>query len=171
MDAVEAAATRWQLHAPIRPDIPYYREQGLRSVARLHSAAESPIELALAPWLVFGLSDFPPVLGFAAGSIGLQTIGRAWPHVIVAQFPIASYRADFALVQVGETPRDNRALVAVACDGAAYHDPAADAVRDAALAALGIPTVRASGTAIYKAPLGVVARVRSACAVARRAAA
>lgn len=69
-----------------------------------------------------------------------------------AQVPIGSFRVDFLV--------DDRLVVE--CDGARWHDPGADRLRDEALHGLGYPTVRLTGRAIHADAPGCVDRVRRA---------
>jgi very-short-patch-repair endonuclease len=102
---------------------------------------ESPIEARLLPFLA---EMFPLALArpeaVKDGETGL-----------VVQCPIGRFRADFAVVR---RIRGTVRLVAVECDGRAYHDKARDALRDAELGGdeRVVKIVRLPGTLIQVDP-------------------
>lgn len=72
------------------------------------------------------------------------------PIVLIPQFVVMNYRLDFAIAARG---KDRAFVWAVECDGKEFHDAQADYERDMNLTALGIRTVRLSGSSIYKDPM------------------
>lgn len=143
-----------------------YLTEGLRSVERLHKYAESPIECALAPWLVF--SNYPGARGVEPTSVYCPKDGieleAVYSPVIIPQFAFVKYRADFAIVC--GPPARRRHIVIVECDGDDAHGGPAnferDRKRDGLFAAFGIETVRAGGTEIYTNPHAVMERIARA---------
>lgn len=121
---------------------------------------ESPIERDLLPWLVVG--------GFRSVRVSPLPVVRPdrdwrtlsiYSAVLWPQFEISRFRLDFALC----LRRHGRpVVVAIECDGAQFHDAAQDAMRDAALRAAGILTVRASGAEIRRSPSAVIGRIDDA---------
>ena len=115
------------------------------------SLCESPIEQVMLAGLAFmyvqDSDSFPNAIH------DIQS-GDPWPDrpvVIAPQFNIARYRLDFLVhIQTASGIRQ----IAVECDGRQYHsniqDRQNDADRDAYLAALGIKTIRYTGSWIYK---------------------
>lgn len=72
------------------------------------------------------------------------------PVVLIPQFVVMNYRLDMAIAVRG---KDRAFVWAVECDGKEFHDAQADYERDENLKALGIRTVRFSGSSIYKDPM------------------
>lgn len=70
------------------------------------------------------------------------------------QVPIGRYRADFLV----------RGQLVVECDGASYHDPATDEVRDKAVEEMGHSVLRLTGSQIYRDPEGCVEAISEALA-------
>lgn len=172
MNAITSfAVTRWEKHATTiygasEDAIAKWRSQGLKNIERLHKYAESPIERALAPWLIFDTYCHKPTPEPAevfCPKDGLD-IEAIWDPVIIPQFAFVKYRADFAVV--AGPPANRRHIVVVECDGEEVHGGAAawsrDTKRDGLFACFGIETVRASGAEIYTAPLAVMRRVNVA---------
>lgn len=121
-------------------------EQAQSRLMATVTLCESPIEqvmlVALSHMVAAGA--FPPMIH----DIKSGDPFPGGPVVIVPQFVIARYRLDFFVMV-------NRNLkFAVECDGAAYHSERIDRIRDAArddyLEALGIHTIRYSGSWIKK---------------------
>lgn len=127
-------------------------DQARTRVLATLNCCESPIEkaalVALGYMIVPGVECFPPAIHDTMS-------GDAWPNkavVICPQFVIGRYRLDF-LVQVmaadGQLHR-----FAVETDGAEFHSSiqarARDAARDEYLKALGIRTVRYSGSQVNR---------------------
>lgn len=137
-------------------------ERGRQFVRDGLPRCESPIEQQLLPWLVFGLyGDMPgPV---RVGSPGEAMAVGANDMVIVPQFEFYRFRLDFALFA---RRRDGAAkMIAVECDGFAFHDVRKDAERDAYLLEHGVITERGYGTDIFRKPYLVAERVaRHFCA-------
>lgn len=135
-------------------------DAGQEALIRLYKAAESPIERALAPWLIFAdygpkFLTVPPIVNIPKEDGGVM----AGDLVIVPQFAFAKYRVDFMIVGVVGRARH---MVAVECDGQEYHDPQKDRERDAYFRSWGIATVRATGEQIYTSPQMVAGRVSDA---------
>lgn len=116
---------------------------------------ESPIEIWLLPWLISAghcLSKYHhfPIIKLATDLSDDNPIG------IIPQFSLIRYRLDFVVCKYF---KKNAALVAVECDGADFHDPKKDAIRDAKVLAEGVPIIRASGSDIMRNPAAVARRV------------
>lgn len=132
------------------------------SLRRLYEHCESPIERAIAPWLLFGW--YGPRFQDRPARVHVPKEDDAFPPgegvIIVPQMAFVRFRVDFAVV----ANLDNRkSIVAVECDGRDYHaDPEADWMRDNFLRSWGIRTVRATGEEIYTNPGKVFAAVVSA---------
>ena len=126
------------------------------SCERLRRFCESPIEHQIAPWLV-------------CQNYGQWACGSPRAHVpkedalppdagllIIPQFAFARIRMDFALVaKLNEHLR----IIAIECDGSAYHDVTKDFRRDQYLAGWNIPTVRATGIEVSRNPRSFAERV------------
>ncbi|MGA0595632.1 hypothetical protein [Enterovirga sp. CN4-39] len=125
--------------------------------ARAYEVLESPIERRLLAWLMF--EDYTSEL-FAGAPAAVHVEGDALlpkSSVIVSpQMKFGRFRLDFL---VTARIRGSLRHVAVECDGAEYHDAAKDAERDAYFLSWGIPTVRAGGQELYRAPQAVSAKV------------
>ena len=136
--------------------------RGVAGVERLWNVSESPIETALAPWLVFqhygAWSMTIPAGVFLKGDAHLPNS----EVVVIPQFEMLGSRFDFAVMLSGR-----QSLVAVECDGAEFHNSAADELRDARFRMFGIPTVRATGAEIYADPGGVARRIAAALEILR----
>jgi hypothetical protein len=106
---------------------------------------ESQIERMMLPWLIYrdykDLSSYPAFVHLPKEELTFP--GTA--TVIVPQFAIAKYRLDFAII--GRC-RGHTKIIAIECDGVAYHDVRKDRIRDKYLADLGIETLRAQGKVI-----------------------
>lgn len=129
--------------------------RGREAINKGAALCESPIEIAVLPWLVFGNYDlfltFPAALHDPKADRSLPIE----PVLIVPQFAFIKFRVDFALVGrwKGQTK-----IVAIECDGAAFHGAAVDRKRDAYLSAFGIETVRAMGSDIRQDPRQLTSR-------------
>lgn len=131
------------------------------SVQRLVKACESPIEKALAPWLV--MQDYGPNYHTVPPMVHTRedkTVGPIGDIIIVPQFRFALYRLDFALISnVGRNVR----ILAVECDGDIHLDNRArDKERDEYLACFGVRTVRFTGQGVYREPEGTSQRIVAA---------
>lgn len=165
MDAIISfAVARWENRFGGAPDAAAWRDQGIRNIARLHKYAESPIERALAPYLIFSIyssqsTPKPAEVYCPGGGLDLEA---AYEPCIIPQFNFIRYRADFAVV--AGPPGRRRHIVVVECDGKETHGGAwcSDAKRDGLFACFGIETVRATGTEIYTAPITVIDRINVA---------
>lgn len=82
------------------------------------------------------LWDAPGIIHFTPIETWLWHDVRACDAVLYPQYPVGRFFVDFA---------NPAAKVAIECDGAAYHDPAKDAARDAALRDLGWTVYRFPG--------------------------
>lgn len=130
----------------------------------LHKQAESPIERALAPWLV--MEDYGPLFASAMATVHIpkvEAIRCRGDITIVPQYAILKYRLDFAVIgRVGL----HDYVVGVECDGDEFHSNVlrqeGDLARDGYLLSWGIPVVRATGKEIYTRGALVVARVSEA---------
>lgn len=141
------------------------RINALASVARNEILAalplcDSPIERDLLPWLVTG-----SYRSIRSSPLPVVRPGRDWATlkmhsaVLWPQFEVGRFRLDFALA----VRRHGRhTIIAIECDGAQYHTPGQDEMRDRALAAGGIVTVRSSGSEIRLDPQAVIHRVDDA---------
>lgn len=118
------------------------------------SFTESPIERAMIAALLtgrwLGFETIPPIVHNATkGSIELLPLGDV---IIVPQLAFVRYRLDFGIVVEKD---GRRQVVAVECDGAAFHaDAVKDRFRDAYLDSWGVPTFRATGSSLDKDPIG-----------------
>jgi very-short-patch-repair endonuclease len=133
-------------------------------IGRLHQHAESPIERALAPWLV--MEDYGPVFGSILARVHIPKVDLVRFRsdiTIVPQYAILKYRLDFAVV--GKVSGHDH-IVGVECDGDDFHagplGQSNDLIRDGYLLSWGIPVIRASGKEIYTRGPGVVARAAEA---------
>jgi hypothetical protein len=124
-------------------------------VKKAWTLCESPIERCLVPWLV--LQDFMafpyPNRVLAYESDGDVQEGEL---CIQPQAKIPPYRIDFLITAKRKDGKIRH--LAVECDGAEYHDNNSDIRRDRALAQIGIPTLRASGSEIVHHPSKVAIR-------------
>lgn len=131
--------------------------RGFQAVARAEFWCESPIEKRLLPWLVF--EDYGDEVTTIPAIVHSPKNEASMPPgdvVIVPQFGFAKVRMDFAVVvRVKGVVR----IVCVECDGRDTHVEDYDTARDEYLAAWGIPTVRATGTQIYRSAEIVSLRV------------
>ena len=129
-------------------------DAGRATITRAQPILESAIERAMLPWLVFGnygTSSSPlPVC------LPDEDAPRDVPLFIVPQMCFGRYRLDFALVA---RSRSRSLIVAVECDGAAFHDRRSDLRRDAFLAGFRFPTVRATGSEIRTDPRPTIGRI------------
>lgn len=129
-------------------------DAGRASITRAQPILESAIERAMLPWLVFG--------NYGMGSSPLpvclpdEDAPRYAPIFIAPQMRFGRYRLDFALVA---RSRSRSLIVAVECDGAAFHDRRSDLRRDAFLAGFRFPAVRATGSEIRTDPRPVIGRI------------
>lgn len=133
----EAIVRGIELQAAMRPVRGNWTDwfEALRHNYRLYAAAVERGEVSwgypcdpyiVADWAML----FTPIE--AAIWSDIRTYGLPfWP-----QFPVGKYFVDFA---------DPVRRIALECDGAAYHDPAKDARRDAALEKMGWTTYRIPG--------------------------
>lgn len=111
---------------------------------------ESPLERTMLAALMMGNwhfleNPFVPVFD-------PNTKGRLpdLPVIIIPQFRVLRYRLDFAVAVKAE----NKAFLwAIECDGKDFHDADADRERDANLKAIGIRTVRVTGSDIAANPM------------------
>jgi hypothetical protein len=109
-----------------------------RAIRAFYRAAEAdilaagPSEFGVDPylWDVESIIHFTPIEQWLWHDI------RACAAVLYPQYPIGRVFVDFA---------NPAAKVAIECDGAAWHDPATDAKRDATLKALGWTVYRFQG--------------------------
>lgn len=96
---------------------------------------------------------------------------RSLPHgevtIILTQVPVGKYRADFVIASVvadGEAYRVS--VVAVECDGKAFHDAHStqvdrDRARDRVFQEYGLPVIRFTGSELYRNFAGCVDQVDS----------
>jgi len=117
----------------------------------LVSACESPIEKALAPWLV--MQDYGPDFHTVPPAVHLPERSDEGPVgdiIIVPQFRFIKYRLDFALIS---NLNGNVRILAVECDGDVHLDNRKrDRERDEYLACFGVRTIRTIGQRIYSEP-------------------
>jgi very-short-patch-repair endonuclease len=121
---------------------------------------DSPIERDLLPWLVTG-----SYRSIRSSPLPVVRPGRDWATltmhsaVLWPQFEVGRFRLDFALA----VRRHGRhTIIAIECDGAQFHTPSQDGMRDEALAAGGIVTVRSTGSEIRHDPQAVIYRIDEA---------
>ena len=121
---------------------------------------ESPIERDLLPWLVTGAyrSITASPLPVARPNRPVETLD-IYSAVLWPQFQVARFRLDFALAV---RRHGQFAIFAIECDGAQFHTTEQDALRDAALKAGGIKTIRATGREIRDCPTDIIARIDDA---------
>lgn len=161
LDAVKAQASRRLATEGFSPrGIQQRLDLGTDYVMRGVGACESPIEEIMVALLVFGdwhgFHEVTPVPVF------LPTMDAPAPKgeiLIVPQMQFMRYRADFGIVCRADGPLSSK-LFFVECDGAAFHqDGMRDLVRDEYLAALGVTTIRATGSEINADPFAAAQRI------------
>lgn len=150
--------------------------EAAEAVANIKAATESPIEAALLGALQelnqigFGIEASMAIMADRIGwSIGrvhtelaslLPTHFRRYVFLIVTpQVRIGEYRADLLLTLVDGRPgREAIRHTVVECDGHEFHErtkeqAARDRARDRALLAMGVPTIRFTGSEIHADPM------------------
>lgn len=145
-------ATKTELHKATELAPQWARSRIRVAFEKAVALCESPLEIALLPWLVaqpYHPFLYPPkaVNPTEALRLPAQCVG------VVAQFPVGIYRSDFALTSRltdDSLPR----FVLVECDGAAFHDEVKDAKRDATIRrdASVLEIVRLTGSQIFQSP-------------------
>lgn len=116
--------------------------------SQLSNAAESPLELMLAPYLTIMTDGFSPV------SYEFAPRDRWCGTAIEPQYKIGKWRVDFILI-LNVPPQ--RKYIVVECDGHEYHErtkqqAARDRSKDRWLQERGIPILRYTGHEIHKDP-------------------
>ncbi len=127
---------------------------GSQTVWSLVGRCESPIEKLIVPSLVF--QPYGSNGPWAPADLHRDGVRSVAAVPIAAQVSVMDSRFDF-LVAV-RFPNDGL-LLAVECDGRAFHDEARDFYRDRNWASVGIPTVRLSGSDITADPRMAASRV------------
>lgn len=133
--------------------IAYVERRAREQYAKATALAESPIERAMMAALItgrwLGFETIPPIVHNAAKeSIELLPLGDV---IIIPQLAFVRFRLDFGVLVEKD---GRRRVVAVECDGAAFHNDAAkDRFRDAYLNSWDVPTFRVSGSMIDKDPI------------------
>ena len=141
-------------------DLSTYRARGWAQVNLGTAACESPIERTMLPYLVF--ADYH---GFQSPHANVMTCKEATRPagdlLIIPQYPFIRYRFDFAVI--GSLDISNQIMVAVECDGEAFHaspiQAERDRNRDALSRSFGVEVVRARGTDTHNNPRAVAQRV------------
>lgn len=167
VDVLRSAASRMKHHAAFSSmsiaEFHKAMEPLEAEYSRVQHLCESPIErdmlaaLMTANWHALP-NPFVPVLD--QNAMGLVP---DMPVAIIPQFVFMRYRFDFAVtIKAKHTAR----IIAVECDGAEFHDPGKDRIRDTNLWRLGILTRRFTGSRIHSAVTDLAdSVVSSACSV------
>lgn len=121
---------------------------------------DSPIERDMLPWLVTGAyrSIFTTPLPVVRPNRPWATLS-IYSAVLWPQFQVGKFRLDFALAV---RRRGKAGIFAIERDGVQFHTTEQDALRDAALKAGGITTIRATGREIRDCPTDIVTRISDA---------
>jgi very-short-patch-repair endonuclease len=132
-------------------------ERGVASVWGACAMCESPIEKLIVPWLVFQdyqlTDEYEPVaLSPADEPINADIL-------LIPQFKLDRSRFDFMLVA---RLKGAAVMLAIECDGRAFHNSDADFYRDKAWRQAGIGTVRLTGGAIHESPERAALKVAQA---------
>lgn len=127
---------------------------GTQTVWALVGLCESPIEKLIVPSLVF--QPYGSNGPWSPADLHRDGVRSVAAVSISAQVSVMDSRFDF-LVAV-RSPSEGL-LLAVECDGKAFHDPTRDFYRDRNWASVGIPTVRLRGSDITANPRMAASRV------------
>ena len=141
---------------------PELRELCEGRIEALNAMCQSPIEVALGA-AIWTLWDSVSWLGHQMLAVvpahqiedGLNSPG--FGAVLVPQFQVEQYRADFLIIWRADPQVEIRMLIE--CDGHDFHErtkeqAASDKRRDRALQTVGYPVLRFTGSEIHKDPVG-----------------
>lgn len=128
--------------------IAYVERRAEAQYERAVAMTESPIERAMVAALITGYwrgcETIPPIV-HDAGKDSLESLPQG-DVVIVPQMAFVKFRLDFAIVIEKDRRRQ---IVAIECDGAAFHrDAVKERFRNAYLSSWNIPTFRFKGSEI-----------------------
>ena len=147
---------RWELDKVLET-YPKLGDQIRQAVEKVAPKCESPIEAAMAPWLIaqpYKYLKHAPMVLFPGEGSQLERGNVA----VVSQLPVGRYRADFALafVCMGQTR-----FYLIECDGRGFHDEERDAERDAEIKRNGriLGVIRLTGRDIMQSPAGCAVHV------------
>jgi hypothetical protein len=132
-------------------------ERGIVSVWGACGMCESPIEKLIVPWLVF--QDYQLTEGYEPVALSPADEPVNADLILIPQFKLDRSRFDFMLVA---RLKGSAVMLAVECDGKAFHSSDADFYRDKAWTQVGIGTVRLTGSSIHESPEHAALKVAQA---------
>lgn len=154
--AIAACKAGWR-HGPTSKEAEDLLTKAVADVWACCAKCESPIEKLLVPWLIF--QDYQLTNEYSPAALVVQDPAPAATYLLEPQVSLGGSRFDFLLVF--RTSRSG-VMVAIECDGKAFHDNVKDFYRDRSWRLAGLPTVRLSGSEIHASPQRAALKVARA---------
>lgn len=159
---LEAAAATCKVawRGPGKPSAEYAEavlKKAVDDVWACCARCESPIEKLIVPWLIF--QDYQLTDSYRPAVLHQDGATNLAPYFIEPQFTLGGSRFDFVL---GVRTSRGGAMLAVECDGKAYHDNIKDFYRDKSWRMAGLPTFRLTGGEIHSSPQRAAMKVARA---------